>query len=257
MLRRLSRNACLLLCLAVSTAVQALPNESDLDAVLVRNVRNGSVDYDGIRADPAFARYVVGIGTARRAELVDRNTRLSFLINAYNALAIQGILNGGSPSSWLGRYRFFKRDRYRVLGEEMSLETLEHGELLPLGDARVHFAIVCASLSCPRLWNRAFTAVDLDRQLEDAAGRFANDLSRNRYDPGRKLAFLSRIFAWYAADFEKSGGSVQKYLAKYVTDPEIAALLSRDAFAVQYIDYDWGLNGVYRGVDRGASRQRE
>ena len=127
----------------------ALPNRDDLDAVLLRNVRNGFVDYDGIKADPAFGRFVTGLASASSSDLDERNTRLAFLINAYNAFAIRGILDGYSPASLLGRYNFFKRREYGLLGETTSLDDLEHDQILPLGEPRVHFAIVCASIVLP------------------------------------------------------------------------------------------------------------
>lgn len=237
----------LLLCLLGAPATAALPNVDDLDGVLMRNVRNGVVDYDGIRADPAFNRFVTALAGTTPSDLATRETQLAFLVNAYNALAIRGILDGYSPSSRFGRYVYFKRRKYDLLGSQTTLEGLEHGQILPLGEPRVHFAIVCASISCPRLASRAYTAPDLEAQLEKAARSFANDGARNRYDVGRKIAFLSSIFDWYEADFARAAGSVQKYLARYVSDPAAAALLASDGFDVRYMDYDWDLNGVYRG----------
>lgn len=237
----------LLLCLLGLSATAALPNIDNLDAVLLRNVRNGFVDYDGIRADPAFGSFVTGLANASSADLDERNTRLAFLINAYNALAIRGILDGYSPASMLGRYTFFKRREYELLGETTTLEDLEHGQLLPLGEPRVHFAIVCASLSCPRLANRPYAPAELDAQLEAATRAFANDGTRNRYDVNRKVAFLSGIFDRYRADFIEAAGSTQKFLARYVSDPAASELLARDGFDIRFVDYDWDLNGVYRG----------
>ena len=237
----------LLLCLVSLSASATLPNTDDFDAVLLRNVRNGFVDYDGIKADPAFGRFVAGLASASTADLDERNTRLALLINAYNAFAIRGILDGYSPASMLGRYTFFKRREYGLLGEKTTLEDLEHGEILPLGEPRIHFAIVCASISCPRLANQAYAPAELEAQLESAARTFVNDGTRNRYDVQRQVAFLSSIFDWYQADFIKAAGSTQKYLARYVSDPAARELLARDGFKVRFVDYDWDLNGVYRG----------
>ncbi|MDH5254608.1 MAG: DUF547 domain-containing protein [Gammaproteobacteria bacterium] len=239
--------AALLLCLSCLPAMAALPGADDLDAVLLRNVRNGFVDYDGIRADPAFGRYVSDLAAATESDLDKPEIRLAFLINAYNALAIQGILDGYSPSSWFGRNTYFKRREFGLLGGKTTLEQLEHGRILPLGEPRVHFAIVCASLSCPRLASRAYDPARLDSQLESAARSFANDPTRNRYDVKRRIAFLSSIFDWYEADFIQAAGSTQKYLARFVSDPAVAEVLARDGFDVRFVDYDWDLNGVYRG----------
>lgn len=237
----------LLLCLVCLPAMASVPIADDLDAVLLRNVQSGFVDYDGIRADPAFGRYLTSLSTTTDGDLDDPDVRLAFLINAYNALAIQGILDGYSPSSWFGRRTYFKVREYGLLGGTTTLEQLEHGRILPLGEPRVHFAIVCASLSCPRLASRAYAPATLDAQLDAAARSFANDPTRNRYDVKRGVAFLSSIFDWYQEDFVRTSGSTQKYLARYVSDPAAAELLARDGFDVRFVDYDWDLNGVYRG----------
>jgi len=236
----------ILLCLLSAPATAAVPNIDDLDAVLLRNVRSGFVDYDGIRADPAFDRFVTGLASTTTADLATPDDRLSFLINAYNALAIRGILDGYSPSSRFSRHIYFKRRKYELLGGKTTLEDLEHDQILPLAEPRVHFAIVCASISCPRLASHAYKPAELDAQLEAAARSFANDGARNRYDVKRKVAFLSSIFNWYEADFVLAAGSTQKYLARYVTDPATAGLLAQDGFEVRFLDYDWDLNGVYR-----------
>lgn len=237
----------LLLGLVCLPALASLPDVDNLDAVLLRNVRNGFVDYDGIRADPAFERFVTGLATATEADLETPEARLAFLINAYNALAIRGILDGYAPTSWLGRRAYFQRREYDLLGGTTTLEQLEQGRILPLDEPRVHFALVCASLSCPRLASDAFDSATLDAQLDAAARAFANDPTRNRFDVQRRIAFLSSIFDWYQADFIRAAGSVQQYLARYVSDPAAAELLAKDGFEVRFVAYDWDLNGVYRG----------
>lgn len=232
--------------LASGIATADVPDYRQWDGVLVRNVRNGFVDYDGIKADPAFARFVGELGNATATDLPDRAAKLAFYINAYNALAIQGVLNGDAPDSLLGRLTFFKRRSYRVLGTSLTLDQIEKERLAALGEPRVHFAIVCASLSCPRLASRAFWPTTVEAQLDAAARAFINDATRNRYDPGRKLALLSAIFDWYADDFGRVRSPVAAYLAGYVRDPAIAADLAAGRYTLRYTPYDWNLNGVYR-----------
>jgi hypothetical protein len=236
----------LLLGLVPAGARADVPDYRAWDGILVRNVRNGFVDYDGIRADPAFPRFIAELGTATDADLPDRAARLAFYINAYNALAIQGILNGDSPDSLLGRATFFKRRRYQVLGSGLTLDDIEKGRLAPLAEPRVHFAIVCASLGCPRLASRAWWPETIEVQLDAAARGFINDPTRNRYDPTRKLAFLSEIFDWYADDFATIRKPVVAYLAGYVRDPAVAADLAAGRYTVRFTPYDWNLNGTYR-----------
>lgn len=246
---RMARLLVLLVVLASGpVAFGAIPAADDLDEVLLRNVRDGFVDYDGIRADPAFGRYVAGLATADEADLGTPATRVAFFINAYNALAIQGILDGRSPRSWLGRRGYFRGKDHQVLGASTSLDQLEADRLLPLGEPRALFAVACGALACPRLANRAYDAGTLEPRLEQAARAFANDPTRNRYDPVRRIAFLSSLFEAHQAEFARAAGSYQKYLARYVADPAAAELLARDGFEVRFVPDEWALNGVYRGA---------
>ncbi|MBM4220626.1 MAG: DUF547 domain-containing protein [Gammaproteobacteria bacterium] len=231
-------------CLVWSASQAAVPDYSDLDAVLLRNVQRGFVDYAGIRADPAFARFMVRLGETSPADAADTRARSALLINAYNAFAIQGILDGYSPSSPLKRLVFFRQREYRLMGESTTLDELEKQQLMPLRDPRIHFAIVCASISCPRLSSRAYVPDRLDEQLDVAARAFINDNTRNRYDVQRKIAFVSKIFDWYGSDFAATSGSVQKYLSGYVSDQATATLLAAEGFQLRFIPYDWELNGT-------------
>jgi len=224
-----------------------LPDYDILDEILGRNVRNGFVDYDGIASEPRLAEFIAQIGATQATDLTSATVELAFYINAYNVLAIQGILDGQSPSGWWGRRKFFKQQKFNILGETISLETLEHERIIPLGEQRIHFAIVCASMSCPRLSSRAYRPESLNVQLGEAARQFINDPARNRYDPERKIAFVSKIFDWYADDFIAAGGSLQRYLARFVADAAAQDTLRQDEFELRFVDYDWNLNGRYSG----------
>lgn len=222
----------------------AAPDYNDFDAVLLRNVQHGFVDYAGINADPAFARFITHIGETRTEDVPDSRSYLAFLINAYNAFAIQGILDGYTPASWLGRYSYFRYRKYLLMGQSITLQDLESRQLIPQGDPRIHFAIVCASISCPRLSSRAYLPEKLDAQLDIAARAFINDNTRNRFDVQRKIAFVSKIFDWHQQDFIKAAGSIQKYMAKHVDNPDVASLLATDGFELRFIPWDWELNGT-------------
>ena len=223
----LSRFAVPILLLTMANASTAAPDYSAFDELLLQNVRNGFVDYEGLEANPRFRRFVQQVGEIDAGTLPERNDQLTFYINAYNALAIQGVLDGYSPASLWGRYKFFKSKKY------------------PMGEPRIHFAIVCASMSCPRLSDRAYLPETLEQQLDEGARRFINDVSRNHFDLPRRTAYISKIFDWYKEDFEVAAGSVQRYLASYVEDAEVAEALGDDEFDVRFLKYDWNLNGRY------------
>jgi len=229
---------------------QAQPPDYDiLDEILSRNVSNGFVDYDGIASEPRLDEFIRQLGMTQPADLTSTDAKLAFYINAYNILAIQIILDGQSPSSWWGRRKFFKQQKFNLLGEQISLEAIEHERIIVLGEPRIHFAIVCASISCPRLSSRAYRAKQLNVQLHEAAKQFINDPTRNRFDPERGNAFLSKIFEWYADDFIAAGGSLQGYLARFMTDAAIQDALRQEELEVRFVDYDWNLNGRYSGTD--------
>lgn len=221
------------------------PDYALWDELLMQNVRNGFVDYDGLNQDPRFLDFVAQVGNADPGAVKTKDDGLMFYINAYNALAIKGILDDSSPATRFGRNRFFKRDKHLVMGEKISLFSLEHEKIIPIGDPRIHFSIVCASLSCPRLSSRAYLLENIDNQLHDATRDFINDPTRNRFDLERRIAFISVIFKWFEEDFQKAGGSVQQYLARFVNDARVQDALRLDEFELRYEEYDWNLNGYF------------
>jgi hypothetical protein len=134
-----------------------------------------------------------------------------------------------------------------LAGKDITLEELEHQRIRPMSDPRIHFAIACASLSCPRLSNRAYLPDTLDAQLDEATRRFINDVTRNRFDIPQKTAFVSEIFDWFGADFARAAGSLPDYLARYVQEPAARAALTEGRLAIRHLPYDWDLNGHYTG----------
>jgi hypothetical protein len=129
----------------------------------------------------------------------------------------------------------WKKKFFSIGGEQMDLDHVEHAILREkLGDERIHFAIVCASFSCPQLWNKAYTAEGLDKQLDNAARRFINDPLRNKLGPAPEL---SEIFNWFKGDFTKKGTLIA-YINTYAKTP-----LPADA-RIKHLEYDWKLNGT-------------
>lgn len=216
----------------------------DFDRILSANVLDGRVDYPGIAADSRFEHYLEQLSATRAEDLPGKKEKLAYWINAYNAFAIQGILHGYSPSSLLGRFGFFMSKKFSLGGAEIDLYDLEHKVLIPQKEPRIHFAINCASVSCPALRPHAYVAANLDHQLEDSARRFINDPSRNRFDRENKIAYLSRIFDWFEDDFYNHSGSVLAYVARYVEDPDLAGELVNRDYTIEYLEYDWNLNGI-------------
>jgi hypothetical protein len=223
------------------TLAQGIAHEG-FDKVLRANVRDGQVNYPGVQAMPEFKAYIDAL--AAPVKLASKSDKLVYYMNAYNALAMQGIIDGLSPSSFLGRQRYFKSKEWKLAGENITLYNLEHKIIRPLNDARIHFGIVCASTSCPKIRNEAYTAAKLEAQMQDNARVFINDTSRNKFNKEKKTAQISEIFKWFAEDFVADSGSVQKYIAKYVADADVAKGLANDEYKISYLDYNWNLNGT-------------
>ncbi len=217
------------------------------DEVLQAHVKNGVVDYSAIAADARFAAYLEQLNQVDPHALPTRSKRLAFWINAYNAWAIKGILDGYSPQNRIGRYRYFISKQYRAGGKTLNLHDLQRKILIPeFREPRVHFAIVCASVSCPKLSSRAYNAEILEAQLEQSVIDFVNDPARNVFDREQRLARLSKIFKWFEKDFVMSAGSLIDYLRPYIADPELAKALAKESYEIEFIDYNWNSNGYSR-----------
>jgi hypothetical protein len=212
--------------------------------VLRAHVEHGVVDYPAVEADSRFEDYLRQLNRIDPRSFATRQDRLVFWINAYNAFAIKGILDGYSPLTLFGRYRYFIGRAYRVGGQSINLYDLEREVLIPdFRETRIHFAIVCASNSCPRLQSWAYATDKLDEQLEQSAREFINDPTRNRFDRKRKIAHLSMIFKWFEQDFVAHSGSLLNYVKPYIADPDLARELESTPYTVQFLEYDWRLNG--------------
>jgi Protein of unknown function, DUF547 len=215
------------------------------DAVLRAHVANGVVNYPRIAADLRFESYLRLLDRVDPNSLPTHADRLAFWINAYNAFAIKGILDGYSPRTTFGQFRYFIAKEHRVGGATINLYDLERKLLIPdFQEPRIHFAIVCASMSCPKLHSWAYAADKLDELLELSAREFINDSSRNRFDRERKIAYLSMIFKWYEDDFTAHSGSLLNYVKRYVGDPNLARELESEPYRVEFLEYNWSLNGI-------------
>lgn len=206
----------------------------------------GTVDYAALRADRTALDAVTDAFAAARPDAFGTDAdRFAFWINAYNITCIRGVVDH-YPTRSVRKIKplfgFFTRIRFTVAGQAMTLYFLEHKLLrVQFLDARLHFAIVCASGSCPRLNEKVYLPETLDEQLESAAHEFLATPSRNLIDPAARRLKLSRIFKWYKGDFARDAGSVREYVARYVSADRAAFV--RSGAALGYLRYDWTLNG--------------
>jgi hypothetical protein len=213
--------------------------------IIQAHVHNGQVDYPAIQADGKLDGYLSELNRIDPTRLATRQDQLAFWINAYNAFAVKGILDHYSPRTLWGRYRYFIGRDYQVGGTTINLYDLERQVLIEqFHEPLMHFAIVCASTSCPKLQPWAYEPDQLDHQLDRVARAFINDLTRNRFDRKHKVASLSMIFQWFEKDFADAAGSVLAYIAHYVDDPELAKEIAQPGYRIEYLEYDWNLNGI-------------
>ena len=213
------------------------------DDLLRAHVTDGYVDYPAFGASAEFSEFRRALRKVRFTRETTMQTRTALWLNGYNVAAIFGILGGGSPATLFGRHLFFQRTQFALGGEEITLWDLEHERLRRLADPRIHFAIVCASASCPRLASESFDPARLDEQLDKATRAFINDSTRNAFDLDAGVARISQIFEWYAEDFQATDGSVPEYIARYLDDSAAAAALREGTLEIEYLPYDWSLNG--------------
>jgi hypothetical protein len=161
--------------------------------------------------------------------------RKAALLNAYNALTIRWIISNYPVASIWRTQHPFTEARHHIDNRAVSLDAIET-ELRNMADPRIHAALVCAARSCPPLRREAYTADKLDAQLDANVTEWLAMPDRNQFVPGKKSASVSMIFKWYKADFEKNGGSVEAFLAKYAPVP------LTNKTALKYEPYHWGLN---------------
>ena len=175
--------------------------------------------------------------------------QLAFLINSYNSFTLSLILSQYPDlssikelGSWLSSP--WKQEFFSLLGQKRNLDWIEHKQLrAQFKEPRIHFAIVCASKGCPPLSPIPYQPALLDRQLEQATQRFLSDPSRNRYEPKSRTLYLSKIFDWFAEDFQSQAGSVPRFVAPWMGANQAQQTeLATDKIQIQFLDYDWSLN---------------
>ena len=239
---RTAIRAALLLLVSVRTAAAAMPDPAAFDAVLAARAMRGGFDYKGTTGQDKkrLAAYLANLGDADPAAMKP-DEKKAFWINAYNVIAIQTLLdNPGKKITDVGGA--FKSEKHRVGGEMLTLDEIEN-RLRATKDARIHFAIVCASMSCPPLAPRAYTAEGLSEALDRQGRAFVNDPKKNLVDRAKDRLALSQIFRWNRKEFERdAGGSLVKFVAKYVADPASAAWVGGLTREPEFLAYDWSPN---------------
>lgn len=236
----------------------AAPDHSLLTDVLSAHVREGRVDYTALRTDARLPRYLAQLAATDPAALANDQQRLALWLNAYNAYTLQLIVEkqpaksiteigtGGLVLGSLLKTTAWDIPFAIVGGKKYTLNQIEHEVIRgQFKDSRAHYALNCASDSCPILPTAAYEADSLEAQLDEQGRLFLRDSSRNRFDLESKTAHLSSIFKWYQKDFGPSDREALLAAAKYAS-PEVKQAIEAapETWKVKYLAYDWSLNDV-------------
>ena len=196
---------------------------------------NGWVDYEALKDQKAILdAYVVSLAKPIDPK-ADPSQRLAHLINAYNAFTLKLIVDNGIPDSImeLEGGKPWDVECWKLAGESVSLNQIEHDLIRPVfQEPRIHWALVCAAVSCPPLRNEAYTASDLEDQLKDQEGyvlNFEHPRYAQQVDAG---VLITPLFDWYGQDF----GDWKAYAAKRLG-------VGAASFG-SFLEYDWKLNST-------------
>ena len=210
------------------------------DRLLGKYVTSGGVKYAEWKNNAADLQAIQAVvdGIAKEnVSAMEKRQQLAFYLNAYNAWILHEAL-GKYPTKSVkdALFTFFTGKRIKVAGQETSFNALEKEAIRSkFSEPRVHFALNCASRSCPPLNREAFSAGKLEEQLEKLAKGYVNSEKGVRYSAESKTAQLSKIFDWYKDDFKGEGGPLAFINKRRVT------AIPNDA-KISYQDYDWSLN---------------
>ena len=233
------------------TPLQSI-DHSDWDSLLQKYVdQNGQINYTGWHQSSTdrarLQQYLNSLSLGKPAGS-SKAGQLAFWINAYNAITVQGILNVYPTSSIkkhtskLGGYNIWKGLFLYVDGQKYSPDHIEHQILRKMNEPRIHFAIVCASIGCPRLLNNAYLPNTIDKQLQINAVDFFSRQQNFHYDAANRTIHLSALLNWFEADFGGSKAALLQTIQRWVADANARQALASGQVSVKYLDYDWNLN---------------
>ena len=217
------------------TPYGTIVNHTTWNQLLKKHVSDqGKVDYLGFKKDlTELNAYLDWLSNSKPSEIWSKDQLMAFWINAYNALTIKLIVDRYPISSIKDIYSPWNIKVITIANKTLSLNNIENDILRKMGDPRIHFGIVCASISCPKLQNEAFNTQNTNRLLNKASKEFLADSTKNELTTD--AAELSKIFKWFAKDF-KQEGSLIDFLNKFA-DIRIASNAT-----ISFKDYNWGLN---------------
>lgn len=261
--------ACLGAMLAVGSPPAAAPfSYEDYAAVLVGFVdEEGLVDYASLKEQRNILdAYIISLQTldAKTCDAWSESEKIAFWINAYNALTLKLVVDHYPLQPAEGRSAYpgnsirqipgvWNQQKIPVMGRNVTLDHIEHKILRgDFHEPRIHVALVCAALSCPKLRREPYQGATLDQQLDDQARVFLSDLRRFHIDRERNEVWASEIFKWFVDDFLPGATannerhvaerkSLTAFASKYVSEAD-RTFLAGTTYKIRYFRYDWTLN---------------
>jgi hypothetical protein len=227
----------------------------------------GTVDYRSLKNSDEYMDYkkiTANLRDFNLALLKDEKEKLSFWINLYNTIVVDGIIASNIDESVREAVGFFSKIKYIIGGYRFSPDDIEHGILRannrkpsrpwrrfgPLNpkrkfalkklDPRIHFALVCGSRSCAPI--KYYTPEGIEEELEIATENFVNS-SEVIVIPEERRILISQIFKWYKVDFGGISG-ILDFIKKYILDDDKKTFLEKTGknIKIDYLYYDWNLN---------------
>ncbi len=191
-------------------------------------------------------------------ETMSRQDRMALWLNAYNAITLRSIIDHHPVRSIKEIDGVWTGTTWPVAGRTVTLDQIEHDILRPVfEDARIHFAVNCASIGCPPLAEVPYIGDSLDVQLDRMARRFVNDPERTMIDSASGVMTVTEIFDWFGEDFvgqfqpahdteglSQTERAVVGFVITYADDSLRAVVTSRGNWEIAYRDYDWSLNDL-------------
>jgi hypothetical protein len=230
--------------------------QSATQALLTKYVVKAKVDYSGLKKNVTKLDAIINTYKTIKLSNKSQDYQKAFWINAYNICTLKLIIDHYPLKSIrdIPKSKSWDARRWDVNGKKYSLNDIEHKILRKMGDPRIHFAINCASFSCPDLSSQEFSydAKKLNKQLDIAMHAFLTNQKKGAqfkvesslfgFGSNKNTLYLSKIFSWFSSDFVEHSGSIEKYIRKHASGELAKKLKNASSIKIKYLDYDWSLN---------------
>lgn len=239
-----------------ATAAEGMDASALYTGLLQDYVHEGRVEYGALCLDGRLETYISLLASTDPDTILDRKEQLAFWINAYNAYTLKVICDnypvksinelhfGGLAIGTVLKKTIWDKKFVVINRKKMTLNHIEHEVIRPVfGNPDAHFALVCASKSCPALRSEAYEGSKLDAQLDDQGRKFFGDSSKNYFEIEKKRAHLSKILDWFSKDFGRNDEEILLYVSQFLPE-DLAEVIRSTAgeWDIKHTKYDWSLN---------------